>query len=148
MVPRNLFYSILFIGLLLESCQGEKSPPISTSQINTTEPVMVVTNIVKPNAKPLYDKFVKDVLLKTIKTNCTHTSTQTNLTKLLATELQNPDSTWTYMLIIPRSITGSTYSVSEILKARYGLQKAIEYQSIYNSCLKYPPAVTSLMAID
>ncbi len=145
MVRNTVFYIFLLLTISLVGCYGENTGTEPAVQTQPNEPVMVITNVVKPNAKALYDKFMNEVLLKTIAASAKFAKTPHPTSGFLAAEQQNPDSTWTYMLIIPTVVTGDDYSIVEMLKPKYGIQKATEYQSIYNSCLKDPPLTYRLM---
>jgi hypothetical protein len=139
---QSIFFTIVFAITVLMGCK-ENSNETSVNDNKTPVPVIVVTDIVKPYAKPLYTKFMKEVLLHAISIRCSKAGLS-NVT-FLTSEKQNDDSTWTYMLMIPASATGGKYAVAEILKERYGLQKAAEYHSIYASCLKFPSVINTLV---
>lgn len=140
---RYLYFIVIFTTTTaLLGCNENRNDTAANIK-KTPEPVLVITNIVKPSAKHLYCKFMEEVLLHTLSISCTRAGASN--ASFLAPEKQNDDSTWTYTLIIPASATGGKYSVTEILQERYGIQKAAEYQSIYASCLKCPPVINTLL---
>ncbi|MCF8450720.1 MAG: hypothetical protein K9G49_12690 [Taibaiella sp.] len=142
MVQYLYFIFVFASATALMGCK-ENINETSIPENKTPVPFIVVTDIVKPSAKPLYSKFMKEVLLHSLSISCTRAGVS-NVT-FLAAEKQNDDSTWTYMLMIPASATGGKYAVTELLEERYGKQKAAEYQSIYASCLKRPPVINTLL---
>jgi len=132
---------LLFISAsCLVSCSGDDAHTDTGIHSTKPEPVIVITDIVKPNARALYDKFMTEILLNAI------ASTNTNA-RYLKQQNPNPDSTWTYMLIIPASASGSNYSVTAILRKKYSAEKAAEYESIYRSCLKTPSVVCNQISL-
>jgi len=140
--------ALLVLFFLSAGCQQKKESVESRDTVRARkgELVWIVTNTIKPQARGLYEKFMKEVFLHTMQTSKVDSTRSKFLhARYLYPEVQNEDSSWTYVFILESYSQNSDYSVFNVLKEKYGDIKAREYDDIYQSCLKGRPTLYKLI---
>jgi len=147
---------LLFLSVLLFNACNPKAPDTAvvgnskeTMRAKKDETVWVVTNKVKAESKLAFESFMKDVFLNALQTS-TKDSTKLlySKTRYLTPKKQNRDSSWTYVFIMDPWVEGGNYSELDLLKEKYPLAKAMEYDSLYTSYMKEQPTLTQLIQTE